>query len=102
LVNIKLIAQKAGVSVQTASNVINNKDTEMSQRTKGKVLKLIKKYGYKPSKIARSLRSGQTKTRGLLVPDIGYYPIYPIIFDYIENMIYEKNSMFLRLIPGKI
>ena len=91
MVNIRSIAEKANVSVQTVSNVINNKDSEISKKTKEKVLELIKKYDYRPNKVARSLRSGHTKTIGLLVPDIAYYPIYPIMFDYIENILYERK-----------
>jgi LacI family transcriptional regulator len=91
MVTLKYIAKKAGVSLQTVSNVVNNKDSEISQLTKERVLKLIKEHNYKPSKIARSLRRGKSKTIGLLVPDIAFYPTYPIAFDFIESRLAKEG-----------
>lgn len=46
--NIKEIAQIAGVSVSTVSKVMNNKDSAISQETRDKVLKIAKEYNYTP------------------------------------------------------
>ena len=92
MVNLKFIARKAGVSAQTVSNVINNKITQTSEETRKKILDLVEQYSYRPSKIAVSLRKGKTKTIALLVPDIVFYPVYPIVFDIMEN--YLKNLGF--------
>lgn len=85
MVDLRFIAKKAGVSIQTVSNVINNKIDQTSEETRKKILLLIEKYSYNPSKVAVSLRKGKTKTIALVVPDIVYYPIYPLVFDIIEN-----------------
>lgn len=92
IVNLKFIAKKAGVSVQTISNVINNKTTQTSEVTRKRILELIEKYSYSPSKVAISLRSGKTKTIALVVPDIAYYPVYSFTFDIIANEL--KNHDF--------
>lgn len=44
--NIKDIAKLAGVSVSTVSKVVNKKDQSISQKTREKVLKIVKEYNY--------------------------------------------------------
>lgn len=91
MVTMRDIAQIAGVSVQTVSNVINNRDTAISEKNKKKILKLIEKHGYKPSRVAQSLRRGRTETIGLVVPDMVYHPFYPKIFDVIESELRNRG-----------
>lgn len=68
-VTIRDVAELAGVSITTVSHVINGTrfvSDELSQR----VLRAMDRLGYKPNLLARGLRSGQTKTIGLVVPDM--------------------------------
>jgi len=62
------VAKAAGVSVSTASRVLNQNDKTIpiSQKTKDKVLGVARELGYMPSMAARALRSGSTKTIGVL------------------------------------
>jgi len=53
--NINQIAKIAGVSKRTVTRAINNQEFEISKKTKEKILKIIKKYNYQPSAIARAL-----------------------------------------------
>ena len=46
--NIKEIAKIAGVSPSTISKIINNKDQNISEKTREKVLKVVKDYNYTP------------------------------------------------------
>lgn len=69
-VTIKDVAKVAGVSTATVSMVINNKADHISQKTKDTVLKAIEKLDYHPNATARSLVMSQSKTIGLLIPDI--------------------------------
>jgi LacI family transcriptional regulator len=85
MITMKDIAREAEVSVQTVSNVINNRDSQISEKTRKRILALVEKFNYKPSRIARNLRSGSTKTIGLVVPHLIYHPVYAEIFDLIEN-----------------
>lgn len=69
------VARRAGVSVQTASRVANNRG-ETSAKTRAHVLRIIAELGYRPNGIARGLRARATHTIGILVPDITN-PFFP-------------------------
>ncbi len=58
---IKDIARLANVSVSTVSRVLNNK-SDVSSKTKDKIMKLMNEYGYTPNGIARGLVSNKTFT----------------------------------------
>ena len=53
--NLKMIAQKAGVSTATVSNVINGNFHKVSQETVHKVQKIIAENNYVPNDTSRSL-----------------------------------------------
>ena len=65
---ISEVAQKAGVSSSTVSHVINN-TRFVSPETRKRVEMVIAELGYRPNILARSLRVGETKTIGLILPD---------------------------------
>ncbi|MDV9615244.1 LacI family DNA-binding transcriptional regulator [Clostridioides difficile] len=69
-ITIKEIGELAGVSKTTVSKVINNKDENISQATREKILKIMKEKNYVPNKLAQSLVTKKTNTIGLLIPDI--------------------------------
>ncbi|MFH8249059.1 LacI family DNA-binding transcriptional regulator [Microbacterium sp. B2969] len=62
------VAQKAGVSAQTVSNVINGRSERVSPETIDRVTKVIDELGYRLNQSARSLRRGRTGIVGLAVP----------------------------------
>lgn len=68
--NLKTIAQKAGVSTATVSNVINGNHHKVSQETIAKVQKIIEENNYKPNATARSLASKKSKIIVVVVPNI--------------------------------
>jgi LacI family transcriptional regulator len=71
-VSISDIARKAGVSVSTVSFVMNDKAVKMriSLEVIQRVEKIAKEMGYRPNQLARGLRTGKTKTIGLIVENI--------------------------------
>lgn len=77
-VTIKEIAKEAGVSIATVSMILNNKDEKISEPTRIRVLGVAKKMNYIPNTMARSLVTRQTKTIGLIIPDITN-PFFPEI-----------------------
>lgn len=66
------IARLAGVSVTTASYVINGKAVQrrISAATVERVRAVIEEHGYHPDQQAASLRRGQTRTLGFILPDL--------------------------------
>lgn len=113
--SIKDVAREANVSIATVSRVLNDIDV-VNEDTKKKVLDAIKKLGYRPNIVARSLKTQRTKTIGILVPDIssGFYPEIvrgaedvSNIYDY--NVILcnsdfdsEKEKEYLRVLSEKM
>ncbi|WP_312600110.1 catabolite repressor/activator [Pseudomonas luteola] len=66
------IARLAGVSVTTASYVINGKADQrrISPATVTRVQQVVEQYGYQPDQRAAGLRRGQTLTLGFILPDL--------------------------------
>jgi LacI family transcriptional regulator len=67
------VARLAGVSTATVSYVLNglaNDRVPISEETRARVLAAIAELGYEPDARAQALRSGHTKTIGLIIPDI--------------------------------
>jgi LacI family transcriptional regulator len=77
-VTIKEIAKEANVSIATVSMILNNKDNNISEATRKRVLEIVKNRNYIPNTMARSLVTKQTRTIGLIMPDI-VNPFFPEI-----------------------
>jgi LacI family transcriptional regulator len=67
-VTLKDIADEAGVSMMTVSNVVNGKRARVSPETIERIQQIVAKRGYVPSASARSLAAKASKLIGLLVP----------------------------------
>lgn len=65
-ITIKKIAEEAGVSVTTVSNVINKKAHRVSQDKIDMIEEIIKKYNYSPNMNARALVKSSSRLIGLL------------------------------------
>lgn len=87
--NIKEIAKLAGVSKATVSRVLND-STLVTEGTRKKVLGIIKRVDYLPNYLARSLKIKETKTIGVIVPDIGN-PFYFEVLRGIEKVLDKKG-----------
>nr|WP_279672320.1 LacI family DNA-binding transcriptional regulator [Flexivirga meconopsidis] len=61
------VANRAGVSVRTVSNVVND-FPQVSPATRATVQAVIDELGYRPNLVARRLRTGRTGVIGLLIP----------------------------------
>ena len=66
-VNIKEIAQLAGVSVATISRVLNHPEQVLPE-TRERVLAIMEANDYTPNWFARGLNLGRTNTIALLCP----------------------------------
>lgn len=67
---IRQIAEMAGVSVTTVSQILNNKGTRFSDETRRRVWEIVNKYQYKPDFFASNLINRHSKTIGMVVPDV--------------------------------
>jgi DNA-binding LacI/PurR family transcriptional regulator len=76
-VNLKVLAEYLGLSPATVSLVMNNAPgaKSIAPATRERVLAAAKKLDYRPNPIARSLRTRQTFTVGVIVPEFseGYF-----------------------------
>ncbi|MET4082243.1 LacI family transcriptional regulator [Pedobacter sp. UYP30] len=90
--SIKDIAALANVSITTVSFIINGKAKEksISDGVIKKVEKIIAENGYKPNQTARSLRTGNSYTIGLLVEDISN-SFFAKVARKIEDKAYSKG-----------
>ncbi|MCX5094510.1 LacI family transcriptional regulator [Streptomyces sp. NBC_00365] len=68
-ITINDVARSAGVSRQTVSRALNDKD-EIDGSTKQRVLDAARELGYRPSRFARGLVRQDTTTIGLVIPDL--------------------------------
>ncbi len=66
------IAKLAGVSKTTASYVINGKAQKyrISEKTQQKVMAVVNEHNYQPDHAASALRAGNSRSFGLIIPDL--------------------------------
>ncbi|AZO49900.1 MAG: LacI family DNA-binding transcriptional regulator [Mesorhizobium sp.] len=77
------VARYAGVSVATVSHVMN-RTRHVEPETAERVRAAIAALRYSPNSLARSLRRGETKTIGLLLPD-NSNPFFASVARQIED-----------------
>ncbi len=75
MATIKDVAQKAGVSIGTVSNVLNHVPT-VNEAIRQRVVRAAKDLHYRPNQAAKSLVSGRTQTLAFIIPDI-CNPFFP-------------------------
>ncbi|MEV8017099.1 LacI family DNA-binding transcriptional regulator [Streptomyces sp. NPDC086554] len=69
MASIKDVAAEAGVSVATVSRVLNSHPS-VSPAARARVIAAVESLGYRPNAVARSLRTDQTRTLGLVISDV--------------------------------
>ena len=83
MVTVKDIAAAVGVSVATVSNVLNERPN-VGEPTRRKVLQVARRLGYRPNRAAQAMRTGRTRTLGLVLPDLTN-PFFPELAQAVEN-----------------
>lgn len=98
LSTLKDVANKAGVSLSTASRALNN-NKGLSKATCDHVKKVAEELNYKPNLSARILAGKSSKMIGIIVPEIDS--------NYFSKMIYEieqqlqKHDYFLLIVNSQ-
>ncbi len=70
-ITIKHVAEKAGVSTQTVSRVINDRP-DVAPETRKRILEIIDQLDYRPSELARSLIHRRSYTLGVVTAGLKY------------------------------
>lgn len=93
MASIKDVAEAAGVSTATVSRVLSN-HPHVRPEVRERVMAAVTKLEYRPNLVARSLRSQQSNTIGLIVSDIRN-PFFTAISRAVEDTAYERGYSVL-------
>jgi LacI family transcriptional regulator len=88
-ITLKMVAERAELSVNTASRAINNKP-DINEETKKRVLQIAKELGYIRNAAAVALRTKKTGTIGVVIAD-NRNPFYAEVLNGMEEAAREKN-----------
>ncbi|MGY3766754.1 LacI family DNA-binding transcriptional regulator [Vagococcus vulneris] len=91
---IKDIANIAGVSTTTVSQILNNKGQRFSEETRKNVLKIVKDNDYTPDYFAKNMVQKESKTIGMIVPDVTDL-FFSKVIEGVESYLNEKDYMIL-------
>ncbi|SEQ75259.1 substrate-binding domain-containing protein [Basfia succiniciproducens] len=89
MATMKDIARLANVSTSTVSHVINN-DRFVSEKIREKVMAVVKELNYQPSGLARSFKTKETKTIGMLVT-ASDNPFFAEVVHAVERYCCQQN-----------
>lgn len=93
MASIKDVAEAAGVSTATVSRVLTQQP-HVRPEVRERVMAAVAKLEYRPNLVARSLRSQQSNTIGLIVSDIRN-PFFTAISRAVEDTAYARGFSVL-------
>ena len=93
MVTIGDIAVRSQVSTATVSHVIND-SAYVSPKLRERVLRAVRELNYRPNWMARSLRTKQTKTVGIIVADIAN-PFFAAVVRGAEDLLNQEGYTLL-------
>jgi len=89
------VARKAGVSTATVSRVLNG-HPQVDPGLAATVLQVVKDLGYRPSRVARSLRTRRNHVFALIISDVRTGPFFGDVVRGVEDVAYGAGySLFL-------
>lgn len=90
--NLEDIARLSGVSRSTVSRVINN-NPYVSEKTRQRVLEVIKEQDFRPNLAARALVTQRTRTLSMVIPQaLGYTFTDPYFPALLQGVIEKANE----------
>ena len=92
-ITIKELAIITGHSKSTVSNALNGKGG-VSDKEREKILSKARELGYFPNALARKMSSGNYRTVGIILRNIGS-PFYSDIFDIVDSVSKEHDYQIL-------
>ncbi len=97
MVRLRDVAERAGVSVSTVSNVVNGRTQTVNADILSRVQDAIADLGYQPNRAARFLKTGHTPLIGLLVPSVAT-PTWGLLAREVE--IAAQSQFGYRILVG--
>lgn len=91
------VADRAEVSRQTVSNVVNGTG-RVGEQTRTRVLTAIAELGYTPNHAAASLRSGRVGRLAYLLPADGPRPENTIMLDFLHHLVTASARRRLQVL----
>jgi LacI family transcriptional regulator, galactose operon repressor len=92
-VSVTDVAERAGVSLGTVSNVLNHPD-RVAVATRRRVQQVIKELGFVRNEAARQLRAGRSRSIGLIVLDVAN-PFFTDIAAGVEDAAADQGLSVL-------
>ncbi|MEM9997909.1 MAG: LacI family DNA-binding transcriptional regulator [Bacteroidota bacterium] len=93
-VTIKDVAARSGVSVATVSAVVNEADW-VTDATRARVQRAVAELGYRPNRVARSLKTQRADAVGAIVSDVTN-PFFTEIIRGLSHALQERGrNLFL-------
>jgi len=88
-ITIKDIARELGISPSTVSRALKD-HPDISKATRDAVNELAERWNYRPNPIALSLKSGSSKTIGVIIPEVVHY-FFSTVISGIEDVVYQRD-----------
>lgn len=88
-ITIKDVARHAGVVPSTVSRVVND-HPDIGTETRARVQEAIRALGYRPDRLARSIRKGRTQSVSVLLPMAGS-DFYSTLINAIDSTMSEDD-----------
>ncbi|MEC5164322.1 LacI family transcriptional regulator [Flavobacterium sp. PL11] len=96
-ITLKEIASKLGISITTVSKALKNYP-DVSAQTKAAVKKLAHELQYTPNSFAVNLRTKESKTIGLIVPELVHHFFSNVVNAIIDEA--EKNGYLVIILQS--
>jgi LacI family transcriptional regulator len=93
------VARRAGVSKSTASRALNGLG-ELSDETRHAVARAAQALDYRPSPLARSLRTRRSKTIGLVVPTVAH-SFYAAVTNGAQTILQDRGYRLILVDSGE-
>lgn len=101
VVRLKDIAERAGVSIKTVSNVINERHARVAPETRARVRALIEELGYRPDVTAKGLRLQRSQTIGFVTDVIATTPFAGNIIKGAQDEALQHGKLLLIISAGR-
>jgi LacI family transcriptional regulator len=96
-ITLKEIASKLGISITTVSKALKNYP-DVSEKTRNAVLELAKSLHFTPNSFAVNLRTKESKTIGLVIPEVVHHFFSSVINGIIDEA--EKHGYLVVIVQS--